>query len=396
MYAAPPQKGRIHLGEPLNEESRLQAIDVIIVGAGPAGIGMAMELKKIGGLEFAILERHRVGESFRRWPIQTKFITPSFYSSPFGLADLNAVDPVTSPAAFAGTQHLTGQQYADYLLDSLTRAQIPTACDCKVLGVQPHPDGGFYLNTEQGELFTRFLIWACGEFQFPDLNPFPGADQCLHYAQIADWSAMEKGDYVVVGGYESGLDSAFNLIQQGHRVRLLVRRRTWDRFDELDPSLVLSPYTRDRLREIESNERLEIIYDVNVVEVAKNDCQGFRVHAGDGRSWEVGHSPILGTGFLKGGGARQIKDLWGWDEDGHVLLSDVDESINTPGLFLVGPQVRHDKRIYCFNYKFRQRFAIISKQIATRLQLSTNWTDGSQDGIWGPFGNSECCEGCEC
>ncbi|MEM7281503.1 MAG: NAD(P)/FAD-dependent oxidoreductase [Pseudomonadota bacterium] len=374
----------------------MQSIDVIIVGAGPAGIGMAMELTKIGGLDFAILEGNRVGESFRRWPIQTKLITPSFYSSPFGLADLNAVDPVTSPAAFAGTQHPTGQQYADYLLDCLTRAQIPTACDCKVLGVHPHPDGGFYLNTEQGELFTRFLIWACGEFQFPDLNPFPGAEHCLHYAHIEDWSAMEEGSYVVVGGYESGLDSAINLIQRGHKVKLLVRRRTWDRFDELDPSLVLSPYTRDRLREIENNERLEIIYDVNVVEVKQNENGDFRVNANDGRSWDAESPPILGTGFLKGGGARQIKDLWRWDEDGHVQLSEVDESVETPGLFLVGPQVRHEKRIYCFNYKFRQRFATIANQIAIRLQLKAIRVDGSQDGVWGPFGNSECCAGCEC
>ncbi|MEM8981825.1 MAG: NAD(P)/FAD-dependent oxidoreductase [Pseudomonadota bacterium] len=374
----------------------MQSVDVIIVGAGPAGIGMAMELKRIGGLTYAILEKDRVGESFRRWPIQTRLITPSFYSSPFGLADLNAVDPVTSPAAFAGTEHPSGQQYADYLLDSLTRAQIPTACGCKVLDVTPHTDGGFFLNTEQGELFTRFLIWACGEYQFPDLKPFPGANFCQHYAQIEDWTGLEDGSYVVVGGYESGLDSAINLIQLGHKVRLLVRRRTWDRFDELDPSLVLSPYTRERLRAIESSDRLEIIFDVNVTEVTRNEDQTFRVHAKDGRFWDTERQPILGTGFLKGGGARLIKELWSWDEDDHVQLSDVDESMVTPGLFLVGPQVRHDKRIYCFTYKFRQRFSVISKQIATRLSMNIDWIDGSRDEIWGPFGNSECCEGCEC
>ncbi len=374
----------------------MKSVDVVIVGAGPAGIGMALELNKIGGLNYGVLESDHIGESFRRWPAQTRLITPSFYSNPFGLADLNSVDAAGSPAIFAGTEHLSGAQYADYLKFVADAANLPVICGCKVLQVDPNPDGGFHLVTERGELFTQFLIWACGEYQFPDLKPFPGGQLCQHYAHIEDWSILESGPYVVIGGYESGLDSAINLVKLGHQVRLLVRRPTWDLPDIYDPSQVLSPYTRERLREIESDDRLEIIFDADVVEVTQEGDHSFRVHAADGRHWDVQQAPILGTGFLKGGGARQIKELWLWDDEDRIVLSDVDESIYTPGLFLVGPQVRHDQRIYCFIYKFRQRFARISRQIAQRLQLDIEWIDGSQDGVWGPFGNSECCEGCEC
>ena len=99
---------------------------------------------------------------------------------------------------------------------------------------------------------------------------------------------------------------------------------------------------------------------------------------------------------MKGGGAQQIKDLWMWDEDGHVMLSELDESLHTPGLFLVGPQVRHDARLYCFIYKFRQRFESIAQHLARQLRLNIDPPIGAEDGVWGPFGNSECCEGCEC
>ena len=374
----------------------MRNLDVVIVGAGAAGIGMALELHNVDGLSYGVLERDRIGESFRRWPAQTRFITPSFYSNPFGMADLNAVDPSSSPALFAGAEHLSGSQYADYLKFIADEAELPVACGCKVLEVNPDPDGGFHLKTERGELFTRFLIWACGEYQFPDLEPFPGAKWCQHYAYVEDWSNLENGSYIVIGGYESGLDSAINLIHLGHRVRLLVRRQTWDVPNVDDPSIVLSPYTRQRLREVESNERLEIIYDVNVVEVTQESGRGFRVHAADGQHWDTEQSPILGTGFVSGGGARQIKDLWMWDDEDNIMLSEIDESIYTPGLFLVGPQVRHDQRIYCFIYKFRQRYARIARQIALRLQLDFESLEGSVDGVWGPFGNSECCEDCEC
>ncbi|GAA0777459.1 hypothetical protein GCM10009108_13100 [Castellaniella ginsengisoli] len=95
----------------------MHRLDVAVVGAGAAGIGMALALalQKVPGLKFGVLEAGRVGESFRRWPAQTRFITLSFHSNPFGLSDLNAVNEPSSPAIHSGAEHLSGPQYADYL-----------------------------------------------------------------------------------------------------------------------------------------------------------------------------------------------------------------------------------------------------------------------------------------
>ncbi len=57
--------------------------------------------------------------------------------------------------------------------------------------------------------------------------------------------------------------------------------------------------------------------------------------------------------------------------------------------------MRHDRRIFCFIYKFRQRFGLVAEEIAFRLGLDAGALQ-SGDGVWGPFGNRECCEGCEC
>jgi len=373
----------------------LESLDVAIVGAGPAGIGMALALSKVPGLAFGVLESDRIGESMRRWPAQTRLITPSFNSNPFGLADLNAVDEFSSPAIFAGAEHLSGPQYADYLSAVVENYDLPVACGCKVLDVSRDPQGGFQLATEKGDLHTQFLIWATGEYQFPDLDPFPGARKCLHYAQIEDWQALGGDEHAVIGGYESGVDAAVNLLKLGHRVRLLARRRTWDLPDIDDPSQVLSPYTRGRLAELEQTGRLEIIFGAEVTEVSDAEAGGFRIHAADGRCWDSEHRPVLGTGFVSGGGAHQVESLWDWDDAGHVVLTPQDESTRTPGLFLVGPQVRHDQRIYCFIYKFRQRFSLIAIELARRLELD-DFGLISPGGAWGPFGNDECCEGCEC
>ena len=56
---------------------------------------------------------------------------------------------------------------------------------------------------------------------------------------------------------------------------------------------------------------------------------------------------------------------------GDTKLTKCDESTICPGIFLCGPQVRQDDEIFCFVYKYRQRFAVVINEIATRLGLET-------------------------
>ena len=55
----------------------------------------------------------------------------------------------------------------------------------------------------------------------------------------------------------------------------------------------------------------------------------------------------------------------------HDSSPKVDESTLTPGLFLVGPAVRHDTLSFCFVYKFRQRFGVVADAMARGLGLDT-------------------------
>ena len=100
---------------------------------------MALELSKIYGLEYGILESETASANPSVvGPAQTRFITPSFNSSPFGLADLNAVDATTSPAVFAGARTSEwGPVCRTTWNPSLIRRMLPIACGCKVLQVDP-------------------------------------------------------------------------------------------------------------------------------------------------------------------------------------------------------------------------------------------------------------------
>ena len=75
---------------------------------------------------------------------------------------------------------------------------------------------------------------------------------------------MEGEEIVVSGGYESGADAAIHLSRLGKKVTLIDRNGRWMEKGSSDPSVELSPHTKDRLKEIEDGA-IELMagYDVH-------------------------------------------------------------------------------------------------------------------------------------
>lgn len=337
---------------------------VVIVGAGAAGIGCGVVLKDLGIENFVILERHQVGASFSRWPAEMRFITPSFPSHGFGLLDLNAVVLNTSPALSFRKEHLSGKEYALYLETVAEHFQLPIKTDTNVKTITALPQyQGFVLETSKGEWRSQFVIWAVGEFQYPNLNPFPGAELCIHNSQIRSWTELKGNEFVVIGGYESGVDAASNLSALGKKVKLIDRQSSWSNLNS-DPSVSLSPYSLKRLEIAYSMGRVELIGEQDI-EAVKAVKEGYAVES-EYEQWLSSTPPILCTGFDSS--LKQIAPLFDWS-NGYAALTKEDESTLTPGLFVVGPSVRHGDLIFCFIYKFRQRFAVVGNAIAKRLGI---------------------------
>ena len=347
----------------MNHPQRELSYDVVIVGAGAAGIGCGVVLKELGLERFTILERHQIGASFSRWPEEMHLITPSFPSHGFGLLDLNAVTLKTSPAIAFQREHITGKDYALYLQTVAEHFTLPVQTEIDVHTVEPLPQGGFRLHTSGGKVTTEFLIWAAGEYQYPNLNPFPGAQHCIHNSQIKSWAELKGDEFIVIGGYESGMDAASNLVAQRKKVTVLDRTGVWGNLDT-DPSVSLSPYTLQRLEFIYRTGYLKLESNAAVEEVQRGP-DGFTIHS-EYQKWVTSHPPILCTGFESS--LKQISSLFDWSK-GYAALNLDDESTLTPGLFVVGPSVRHDSLIFCFIYKFRQRFAVVAHAIGSRLGL---------------------------
>lgn len=221
----------------------------------------------------------------------------------------------------------------------------------------------------------------------------------------------------VLTRYESGADAAVNLAKAGKQCTVLASTATWN-VQTADPSTELAPYTAQRLRDVTAagfSPRPKLLAPLRVLRVEKAPAGGFNVTAawkateaedlppqgklrkpieGSGaadKSSAVGpegselvvhtaQPPVLCTGF-EGSVASAARHLFNLADDSDVkakgclagapMLTAEDESTKTPGVFLVGPQVRHGDLSFCFVYKFRQRFAIVADAIAKRLGHDT-------------------------
>ncbi|ANS74431.1 monooxygenase [Paenibacillus yonginensis] len=350
----------------------METMDCIIVGAGPSGIGLGIVLQDLKLTNFCVLERDSVGASFRLWPKEMRMITPSFTGNAYGLLDLNTISIDTSPAFTLGTEHPSGQEYADYLEAVAKYKELPIQTGVDVTRIEPTSEG-FLVYTSKGVMSSRFVVWAAGEFQYPNLGGFPGAEHCIHNSLVQSWDDHVSEERIVIGGFESGADSAIHLSRAGTKVTIIDRGVKWLDKDSSDPSMELSPFTKDRVKALDAGAKIDFAGGLEVQWVEPDEQGGFVVYAedmeGTSRLFKTAASPILATGFK--GSLGLIESLLERGEDGQILLSQVDESTRTPGLFVSGPSVVHQHLKLCFIYKFRQRFAVIAGVMAERLGLST-------------------------
>ena len=158
---------------------------MIFIGAGASGIVPAISLTDVFGLaasRLMILERgETIGKSFRSWPEEMKFISPSFNQAGWTKSfDLNSVAYGSSPSYTLHAQHPSGHQYADYLDDLASMAGVRDQVQLRteVLKVEPDPDypgGVFNVQVRAGQdgtkvtttYKTKYVVWAAGEFQYP-------------------------------------------------------------------------------------------------------------------------------------------------------------------------------------------------------------------------------------
>lgn len=190
-------------------------LDVVVVGAGQAGLATGYHLGR-RGVRYQILEsRSAPGDQWReRWD-SLRLFTPARYSHLPGL-----------PLPLAGGEFPTKDQFADYLEAYARRFELPVRTGVSVTGLRSDPDG-FDLATSAGPVRAGRVVVAGGSHTIPRIPAAaasldPGIVQ-LHSSSYRNPEQLPDGDVVVVGAGTSGAEIALELARSGRRTYLAGR-----------------------------------------------------------------------------------------------------------------------------------------------------------------------------
>ncbi|TQR20340.1 flavin-containing monooxygenase [Psychrobacillus vulpis] len=187
--------------------------DVVVLGAGQAGLSMGYYLKN-SSLSFLIIDNsERIGDVWRKRYDSLTLFTPSSYSSLHGLAMEG--NPIEFP---------TKDEIADYLERYANNFNLPLLLNTEVKKIHKE-DTIFKITTECDILEAKNVVIATGSFQYPRI-PSLSEDISeevvqLHSSQYKNPSQLKEGSVIVVGGGNSGSQIASE-ISQSHETYLSV------------------------------------------------------------------------------------------------------------------------------------------------------------------------------
>jgi putative flavoprotein involved in K+ transport len=203
---------------PFEVEARMsnQQVEVLVVGAGQAGVAMSEHLSD-SGVPHLVLERSRIAERWRTERWDSLVANGPAWHDRFPGLEFFDVDA----DGFASKD-----QVADYFAAYAEKIAAPIRCGVEVTSVTRHEGrGGFRVETSEGTIDARFVVAATGPFQRPVFPPTVPADAGplqMHSNTYRNPDQLPEGPVLVVGAGSSGVQIADELRASGREVYLSV------------------------------------------------------------------------------------------------------------------------------------------------------------------------------
>lgn len=192
-----------------------QEIEVLVVGAGQAGIAMSEHLSS-HGVKHLVLERDRIAERWRSWRWDSLVANGPAWHDRFPGMEFNV-----DPDAFA-----TKEEVADYFVSYAQKIDAPIRTGVEVTSVRKNNGGvGFRAETSEGTIQARYVVAATGAFQrpiIPAVVPESAGIQQIHSNSYRNPQQLPTGAVLIIGAGSSGVQIADELRQSGRRVYLAV------------------------------------------------------------------------------------------------------------------------------------------------------------------------------
>ena len=194
--------------------------DVIVVGAGPAGLATAIAAAK-SGLSCQVIEKGALVNSLLHYPTEMVFFTTPELMEIGGMPFVSPYDKPTRLEALRYYRRVSDAYTLDIVFDETVVAITRDAS-------LPDPSGSLVVDTRSARgvrrsVHGRTVVVATGAYDFPNRLGVPGEDlpHVSHY--FTQPHPFFRKQVVVVGGKNSAAEAALELYRSGARVTIVHR-----------------------------------------------------------------------------------------------------------------------------------------------------------------------------
>lgn len=265
------------------------ALDVVIIGAGPAGLCATLASTE-AKLRYATVEQEELGGTVAHFPRRKLVMTQP------------AVLPIVGEMRFKEVQKET---LIDYWRDVEKSTGITINYDESVEAVEPAPNGGFVVKTSKRNYNTRTVLLTIGRRGSPRKLGVPGEEMSKVVYRVIDAQQYRNQHVLVVGGGDSALEAATSIAAEaGTTVTLSYRSAAFSR---------AKPKNRQLVDEMVAAGRIRVLFSSNVKSIREDAVE----MDSDGTLEEIKNDAvvvsaggILPSGFLKTVGIH-VETKWG-------------------------------------------------------------------------------------
>jgi thioredoxin reductase (NADPH) len=246
--------------------------DLIVVGAGPAGISASLAAKKLN-MRCITLEQDSLGGTVYTFPRKKIVMT-----SPMDLPLYGKVKLFETSKA----------ELLELWKDVIAKHEITIHENSKVEGIE-QLNGHFKVTTRTGEEYTtKSILLAIGRRGTPRKLGVPGEDTEKVAYRLLEPEAIQEKDIIVVGGGDSAIESALQLCDQ-NKVLLSYRSDVFSR---------IKPGNSKAIFEAAAAGRIDLQFNTNVVSIEKDSLTLEFSKTGDRHTYKNDQVYIFAGGEL--------------------------------------------------------------------------------------------------
>ena len=209
----------------------METLDLLIIGAGPAGISAAYEAHQLG-LSYLVIEKGLLGNTVYNYPVGlTVFSTTN---------ELEITPGGLKPAREKPTREELLSYYVRFVLEhdlniqtEETVASVKCGSPRVSKGVTEKSDVTHFFTviTDKGSYETKNVLFAMGAMDYPRKLNVPGEDLPKVHDTFRETYPWVKKRALIVGGGNSAGEAALFLAEEGADTTLAIFRKDWENED---------------------------------------------------------------------------------------------------------------------------------------------------------------------